>query len=94
MPQTSIEDRLRALHAHYTRRVNAAIADGRMDLVGDLAHAYEDEALELMLDLQGSKPRRRNLSPLEYLDLGGRQQKPERTRRQGNWRLLFHRPNR
>ena len=52
MPQASIEERLAVLHAHYTSRVNAAIACGRMDLVRDLADSCRDEALDLMLALE------------------------------------------
>ena len=94
MPPISIEDRLRALHAHYTSRVNAAIADDRMDLVGDLAHAYEDEALELMLALEESAPRRRNRSPIEYLDLDGWEMTTEIRSAGHGWRWIFRRHNR
>ena len=46
MSPTPIEDRLASLHAHYTRRINAAVAAGRMDLVRDLANDFHDEALD------------------------------------------------
>ncbi len=65
MPRTSIETRLPALHAHYTALMNAAVAAGRMDLVEDLADAYQDEALELLLALEaedGSRSDRRSRS--------------------------------
>ena len=45
MPVTPIEERLASLQAHYTDRINAAVAADRMDLVRDLAEGYEDEAL-------------------------------------------------
>jgi hypothetical protein len=68
MPPTPIEERLVALHAHYIRRVNAAVAAGRMDLVQDLADGCEDEALELMLTVEGdiSGP-----SQVEILEIDG-----------------------
>lgn len=92
MPPTPIEERLQALHAHYARRVNAAVAAGRMDLVQDLANDCEDEALELLLALEGnvSTPSR-----VEILEIGGgwsqtsgRRSRPRRRRfwRQGNAR--------
>src|ERR1051325_3120890 len=40
--------RLRALHDSYAWEVNAAIGEGRLDLVWRLADDYVDEALELM----------------------------------------------
>jgi hypothetical protein len=54
MPETPIEERLAAYHAHYVWRINAAIAGDQMDLVRDLAGEYEDETLGLMLALEGS----------------------------------------
>jgi hypothetical protein len=45
-------DPLRRLHEDYVWEVNAAVADGRMDLVWRLADEYTDEALRLMTSLQ------------------------------------------
>lgn len=50
MAAVPIEERLAALHAHYVRRVNAAVGAGRMDLVRDLVDEYEDETLECVLE--------------------------------------------
>ena len=41
-------DLLRELHDAYAWKVNAAVAEGRMDLVRELADEYTDEALQLM----------------------------------------------
>lgn len=41
---------LRELHETYIWAVNAAVADGRMDLVRELAEEYTDEALRLMTE--------------------------------------------
>ena len=69
MPPTPLDERLPALHAHYTARVNAAIAAGQMDLVAELADECQDEALELILEAEGASDRRTN--PIEVLDVGG-----------------------
>ena len=69
MPPTPLDERLPALHAHYTARVNAAIAAGRMDLVDDLANDCEDEALALILEEAG--PDRRSGRPVDLLEVGG-----------------------
>jgi hypothetical protein len=42
------EEQLRELHDHYTWEVNAAVGEGRLDLVWRLADDYFKEALELM----------------------------------------------
>ena len=68
MPPTPIEQRLSALHAHYTSQVNAAVAAGRFDLVQDLTDACENEALELMITLEGDVG---GSSEIEILELGG-----------------------
>ena len=68
MAPTSAETRLTALHAHYTALMNAAVGAGRMDLVEDLASAYQDEALELMLAAEGTGSRR---GEVEILEIGG-----------------------
>ena len=60
MPPTPLDERLPALHAHYTALVNAAIAAGRMDLVRDLANDCEDEALEMILEAEGAATGRSN----------------------------------
>lgn len=68
MPPTTIEQQLQALHAHYTSRVNAALAAGRMDLAQELAADCRDEALDLMLgEDAGSAPP----GEVEVLELGG-----------------------
>jgi hypothetical protein len=69
MPPTPIDERLRLLHAHYTRRINAAVAAGRMDLVRDLANDCQDEALALMLAAEGDTPSQPNQT--EVLEFGG-----------------------
>jgi hypothetical protein len=53
MPPIPIDERLRLLHEHYTWQINAAVADGRMDLVRELANHCQDEALALMLAAEG-----------------------------------------
>ena len=68
-PPIPIDERLRLLHAHYTRRINAAVAAGRMDLVHDLANDCQDEALALMLAAEGDTPSQPNY--VEVLELGG-----------------------
>jgi hypothetical protein len=42
MAATRIDEPLATLEAHYVRRINAAVAAGRMDLVRDLADDYRD----------------------------------------------------
>jgi hypothetical protein len=44
-------DLLRELHDAYVWKVNAAVAEGRMDLVHEFADEYTDEALRLMASL-------------------------------------------
>jgi hypothetical protein len=44
-------DLLRELHEAYVWKVNAAVAEGRMDLVREFADAYTDEALQLITTL-------------------------------------------
>ena len=43
---------LRELHEAYVWKVNAAVEEGRMDLVWDFADEYTDEALRLMTTLE------------------------------------------
>lgn len=45
-------DLLRELHDAYVWKVNAAVGEGRMDLVWQFADEYADEALQLMTTLQ------------------------------------------
>jgi len=45
-------DLLRELHETYIWKVNAAVEEGRMDLVWDFADEYTDEALGLMTTLE------------------------------------------
>jgi hypothetical protein len=40
---------MKALHDHYVRRVNAAVAADRMELVQELNEGYIEEALRLIL---------------------------------------------
>ena len=42
------EEQLRELHDYYAWEVNAAVGEGRLDLVWRLADDYLDEALALM----------------------------------------------
>lgn len=42
------DERLRELHDTYAWEVNAAVGEGRLDLVRQLADDYLDEALALM----------------------------------------------
>jgi hypothetical protein len=44
-------DLLRELHEAYVWKVNAAVAEGRMDLVWEFADEYTDEALQLVYAL-------------------------------------------
>jgi hypothetical protein len=43
---------LRELHEAYVWKINAAVEEGRMDLVWDFADEYTDEALRLMTTLE------------------------------------------
>ena len=43
-------EQLRALHDTYVWEVNAAVGEGRLDLVWQLADEYLDEALRLVTD--------------------------------------------
>jgi hypothetical protein len=68
MPATPIEEALASLQAHYAERINAAVAVGRMDLVRDLANDYEDEALELILTMEGDASIQPGHGPIETLE--------------------------
>jgi len=69
MARTSSDTQLPALHAHYTALINAAVGAGRKDLVQDLASAYQDEALELVLTLEAEEHDRSDRQ-VEILELG------------------------
>lgn len=45
-------DLFRELHEAYVWRINAAVAEGRMDLVWEFADQYTDEALQLLTEVQ------------------------------------------
>jgi len=49
------EEQLRELHDTYTWEVNAAVGEGRLDLVSLLADEYLDRAMELIV---GGEPTR------------------------------------
>jgi hypothetical protein len=66
----AIEERLGALHAHYTWRINAALARGRNDLARDLANDWHDEAVELIIALGGTSSAA-NHHMTETIELGG-----------------------
>ena len=71
MPPIPIDERLRLLHEHYTWQINAAVAEGRMDLVSELANDCQDEALALMLAAEGDTSSWRNQQTVETLEFGG-----------------------
>jgi hypothetical protein len=82
------EKALASLRAHYLERIDVAVAAGRMDLVRELADGYEDEALQLMLTLEGGTSSQLGHGTAEILELGPAW--PRRTdsgsRRFGFWR--------
>jgi hypothetical protein len=88
MSATPFEVGLAALRAHYLDRIETAVAAGRMDLVGELAGSYEDEALQLMLTVEGGAPIEPGRGSVEILELG-----PSQPRRSGSgtWRFGFWR---
>ena len=53
----AIEERLGALSAHYTWRINAALAADRIDLARDLANDWHDEALQMIITVAYSVSR-------------------------------------
>jgi hypothetical protein len=61
---------LASLRAHYAERIDAAVAAGRMDLVRELADDYEDEALKLILSVEGGIPSQATHGKAEILELG------------------------
>ena len=70
MSATPFEEGLASLRAHYAARIDVAVAAGRMDLVRELANDYEDEALELMLTVEGGVPAQPDRRPAEILEFG------------------------
>jgi hypothetical protein len=72
------ENALASLRAHYLERIDAAVAAGRMDLVRELADDYEDEALKLMVSVEGETPSQAGHGKAEILELG-----PVRQHREG-----------
>jgi hypothetical protein len=88
MALTSAETRLTALHAHYTALINAAVGAGRMKLVEELASAYQEEALELIL---ADEDGRSVPGQVEILEIGGR---PHRASRWPGPRSRFWRDRR
>jgi hypothetical protein len=71
MAPTPIDERLRLLHEHYTWQINAAVAEGRMDLVRELTNNCQDEALALMLAAEGDTSSQPTQRTVETLELGG-----------------------
>ena len=86
MPR-QLDEGLASLRAHYLERIDTAVAAGRMDLVRELADGYEDEALRLMLSVEGgasTQPRPRTAEILEFGPLS-----PHRSRSK-RWRFWRH----
>jgi hypothetical protein len=88
MSATPFEEGLASLRAHYAARIDTAVAAGRMDLVRELADDYEDEALQLMLAIEGGIPAEPDHGRAEILELG-----PSWPHRPGSgtWRFGFWR---
>jgi hypothetical protein len=88
MSTTPLQEGLAALRAHYAKRIDAAVAAGRMDLVRELADGYEDEALQLLLTVEGGVPTESAHGAAEILEFGP--VRPHRsgwaTRQFGFWR--------
>lgn len=85
------EKALALLRAHYLERIEPAVAAGRMDLVRELADSYEDEALQLMLTVEGA-PNQPAHRTVEILELGPLRPHREDSggRRFGFWRHKRH----
>ena len=83
----SFEEGLAFLRAHYAERIDMAVAAGRMDLVRELADSYEDEALQLMLTVEGGASIQPQHGTAEILELG-----PTWPHRAGSssWRFWRH----
>ena len=87
-----IDERLQLLDAHYVRRISAAVDADRMDLVRDLANDYHDEALALILAVEGNTSSQLNQGTTEILELGG-WPRSEDTDRKAGWWFRFWRRN-
>ncbi|HET8916288.1 MAG TPA: hypothetical protein VFM91_11335 [Propionibacteriaceae bacterium] len=88
MSATPLEEGLAFLRAHYAERIDMAVAAGRMDLVRELADSYEDEALQLMLSVEGDTPTQPEQGAAEILVFGpARPHQPAL----GTWRFGFWR---
>ena len=87
MSATPFEEGLASLRAHYAERIEAALVAGRMDLVRELADGYENEALELMISVEGGATQPDH-SAAEILEFG-----PSSRDRPGpgRWRFGFWR---
>jgi hypothetical protein len=87
MSATPFEEGLAFLRAHYAARIDAAVAAGRMDLVRELADDYEDEALQLMLTVEGGAMAQADHRTAEILEFGPAwpNQSGSGTRRFGFW---------
>jgi hypothetical protein len=95
MPATPIREQLASMHDHYLTLINAAVAAGQMDLVQDLADEYEDEALELMLALEGATAGGPDYTKAEVLGFGGAAPYWEDVHSPSPWRFKFwHRSSR
>jgi len=90
---THIDERLKILDVHYTRRISAAVDAGRMDLVRDLANDYHDEALALMVAADGTSSQL-NWGTAEILELGGWPSSENADRRAGWWFRFWQRISR
>jgi hypothetical protein len=64
------EDALASLRAHYLERIDAAVAADRMDLVRELADDYEDEALKLIVCVEGGTQSQAGHGKTEILEFG------------------------
>jgi hypothetical protein len=57
MPADPLQtDRLRELHEDYAWKVNAAIAEGREDLIDTLCEEYAEEAIRLITGVPPGDP--------------------------------------
>ena len=52
--QEGVDRRLRDLHDEYVWEVNAAVGEGREDLVRRLADEYDDRAMQMMSEVYGA----------------------------------------
>jgi hypothetical protein len=86
MPR-QLDEGLASLRGHYLERIDAAVAAGRMDLVRELADGYEDEALQLMLSVEGGALTQPSHRTAEILEFG--RVSPHRSR-SARWRFWRH----